>query len=92
MVRDRSGTAVGMGRVIGDGGGLFQVVDMAVMPEHQRRGLGDAILARLLEDCTRRPLGRLGRAVRGPRRGEADARHGFAPTEPDEVGMRLTEG
>ena len=31
------GTAVGMGRVIGDGGWYFHVVDMAVLPEHQRR-------------------------------------------------------
>jgi hypothetical protein len=28
-----------MGRVIGDGGWYFHVVDMAVLPEHQRRDL-----------------------------------------------------
>jgi len=33
-----------MGRVIGDGGWYFHIVDMAVLPEHQRRGLGDAVL------------------------------------------------
>ena len=31
---------IGMGRIIGDGGCHFQVVDMAVLPEHQKRGLG----------------------------------------------------
>ena len=33
------GAAVGMGRLIGDGGWMFQVTDMAVHPQHQRQGL-----------------------------------------------------
>ena len=40
---------VGMGRVIGDGGCFFEIVDIAVLPEHQRRGLGKKIMARLME-------------------------------------------
>ncbi|SCX25161.1 ribosomal-protein-alanine acetyltransferase [Agrobacterium sp. DSM 25558] len=36
--------AVGMGRLIGDGGCFFQVVDIAVQPEHQGRGLGKSIM------------------------------------------------
>ena len=35
---------VGMGRVIGDGGCFYQVVDIAVLPEYQRRGLGKTIM------------------------------------------------
>lgn len=31
----RDGAAVGMGRLIGDGGCFFQVVDIAVDPAHQ---------------------------------------------------------
>jgi GNAT superfamily N-acetyltransferase len=38
---------VGMGRVIGDGGCFFEVVDIAVLPEHQRRGLGRRIMSAL---------------------------------------------
>lgn len=38
--------AVGMGRVIGDGGWYFHIADMAVHPQHQRKGLGDVILKR----------------------------------------------
>jgi GNAT superfamily N-acetyltransferase len=35
---------VGMGRVIGDGGCFFQVVDIAVLKAHQGRGLGKLIM------------------------------------------------
>lgn len=42
-------TVVGMGRVIGDSGCFFQVVDVAVLPEHQGRGLGKMIMSRLVE-------------------------------------------
>ena len=35
---------VGMGRVIGDGGTAFQVVDIAVLPQHQGQGLGKRIM------------------------------------------------
>jgi GNAT superfamily N-acetyltransferase len=38
----------GMGRVIGDGGWYFHIADMAVHPEHQRKGLGDVILKSLV--------------------------------------------
>ncbi|EAW12374.1 GNAT family N-acetyltransferase [Aspergillus clavatus NRRL 1] len=41
-------TPVGMGRIIGDGGWYFHIADMAVLPDHQRRGLGDVILKTLL--------------------------------------------
>lgn len=42
-------SAIGMGRIIGDGGCFFQVVDIAVKPEHQGRGLGKAIMNALME-------------------------------------------
>lgn len=38
---------VGMGRIIGDGGCFFQVVDIAVLPAHQGRGLGKMIMKAL---------------------------------------------
>ncbi len=40
---------VGMGRIIGDGGCFFQVVDIAVVPEHQGKGLGKQIMAALMD-------------------------------------------
>src|SRR6185437_3031948 len=36
-VRDDRGTAVAMGRALGDGGWYFHIADMATDPEHQRR-------------------------------------------------------
>lgn len=41
-------TAVGMGRLIGDGGCFFQVVDIAVHPNHQGRGLGKRIMEAIM--------------------------------------------
>lgn len=43
----RDGELIGMGRVIGDGGCFYFVVDIAVAPEHQGRGLGKRIMAAL---------------------------------------------
>lgn len=39
---------VAMGRIIGDGGWYFHIVDMATLPEHQRKGLGAAVMRHLL--------------------------------------------
>lgn len=43
-----SAKPVAMGRIISDGGWYFHIVDMAVLPDHQRKGLGEAILKKLL--------------------------------------------
>lgn len=48
-VRDERGTAVAMGRVIGDGGWYFHIADMATLPDHQRRGLGRLVIDHLLD-------------------------------------------
>lgn len=42
------GSTIGMGRLIGDGGCFFQVVDIAVHPEHQGRGLGKMIMKAIM--------------------------------------------
>ena len=80
-----------MGRVIGDGGWYFHVVDMAVLPEHQRRGLGDAILSVLLERIRRQapPGAHVNLIADAPGR-RLYARHGFTPTAPDSIGMART--
>ncbi|MEZ9525676.1 GNAT family N-acetyltransferase [Enterovibrio norvegicus] len=45
-VRDSNGL-VGMGRVIGDGACFFQIVDIAVNPNHQGLGLGKTIMEKI---------------------------------------------
>jgi GNAT superfamily N-acetyltransferase len=79
---------VGMGRLLGDGGWYFHVVDMAVLPEHQRRGLGDLILTVLLERIRREaPPGAYVNLIADPPGRRLYARHGFTPTAPDSIGM-----
>ena len=71
---------VGMGRILGDGGWYFHVVDMAVLPEHQRRGLGDAILTALLERIRREaPAGAHVNLLADAPGRRLYARHGFTP-------------
>ena len=41
------GEPIAMGRVIGDGGTAFQVVDIAVLPAHQGQGLGKRIMGEI---------------------------------------------
>jgi ribosomal protein S18 acetylase RimI-like enzyme len=41
-------TLIGMGRVIGDGGAFFQVVDIVVKPSYQGRGLGKRIMKEIM--------------------------------------------
>jgi ribosomal protein S18 acetylase RimI-like enzyme len=42
------GIVIGMGRIVGDGGLFFHLVDVAVDPAHQSLGLGRSIVAALL--------------------------------------------
>jgi GNAT superfamily N-acetyltransferase len=49
VVHEQSGATVGMGRVISDGGWYFHVIDIAVLPEHQRKGLGDVIMTAIMD-------------------------------------------
>lgn len=44
VVRDSTDEPVGMGRVVGDGGTVYQISDIAVHPDHQGRSIGTAIM------------------------------------------------
>lgn len=39
---------IGIGRVIGDGGCFFEITDIAVVPEHQEKGVGVMIMEALV--------------------------------------------
>ena len=49
VVVEHERSAVGMGRLIGDGGCFVQVVDIAVDPRFQGHGLGKAIVSALTD-------------------------------------------
>ncbi|MBW7569258.1 GNAT family N-acetyltransferase [Chromobacterium subtsugae] len=81
---------VGMGRLIGDGGSFYQVVDIAVLPAHQGRGLGKRIMAAIRGHIDRElPVSAYISLI-----ADGDAKHlyaqfGFEPTAPRSEGMAL---
>lgn len=84
---------VGMGRVIGDGGCFYQIVDMAVDPAHQGQGLGKAIMAALMAFVheTVPPTAYVSLIADG------DAKYlyekfGFVPVMPESIGMAFSVG
>lgn len=81
------GRPVAMGRVIGDGGTAFQIVDMAVEPGHQGQGLGHAIMARLMVRLRAAHSGAYVSLIADGPAHRLYARHGFAPTAPASIGM-----
>lgn len=90
VVHEPTGQTVGMGRVLGDGGWYFHIVDMAVLPEHQRLGLGDAILTALLDRIrAQAPPGAYINQLADPPGRRLYARHGFVETAPRSIGMAL---
>ena len=79
---------VGMGRLIGDGGWYFHVVDMAVLPTHQRRGIGDAVLSWLVGRISElAPPGAYVSLMADPPGRRLYERHGF--TDGRSVGMAM---
>ncbi|SEP97242.1 Acetyltransferase (GNAT) domain-containing protein [Devosia sp. YR412] len=84
------GQAVGMGRIIGDGGTAFQITDMAVEPAHQGKGLGKQIMAALVAQIhAEAPATAYISLV-----ADGDAQHlyakfGFEPVMPRSIGMAM---
>ena len=84
----REGAVIGMGRVIGDGGLNFQVVDIAVDPAFHGRGLGKAIMRALMDRLAEIVPGRAYVSLIAD--GEAHrlyAQYGFEPVHPASQGM-----
>lgn len=81
-------TPVGMGRVIGDGGCFYQVVDIAVLKAHQGKGIGKRIMTEIVNylEANVPDSGYVSLIADG------DAQHlyaqfGFVHTAPASVGM-----
>lgn len=87
-----SAVIVAMGRIIGDGGWYFHI---AVLPEHQRKGLGDVVLKRLLGRIEEGdiPAGKkFVSLLADPPGRRLYAKNGFVDAAPKELGMVLLMG
>ncbi|WP_319533196.1 GNAT family N-acetyltransferase [uncultured Cohaesibacter sp.] len=79
---------VGMGRLVGDGGCVFVIADIAVDPAHQGQGLGKAIMAELM-DYVNSELGSKAYVslVADLPADKLYAQFGFEPVAPASIGM-----
>lgn len=90
VVHQETGTVAGMGRIIGDGGWYFHVIDMAVLPGHQRRGLGHVVLTTLIERIRHKAPPGAYVTLMGDAPGRAlYFRHGFTESAPLSLGMHM---
>ncbi len=84
------GELVGMGRIVGDGGCNFEIVDIAVHPQHQRQGLGTRIMESLMSYLREHaPPSAYVSLIADEGAPELYRRFGFEPTAPASVGMAL---
>lgn len=81
---------IGMGRIIGDGGCNFEIVDIAVHPEYQRRGIGYRIMGALTEWLKENaPKSAYVCLIADGGAPALYEKFGFEPTAPASVGMAL---
>ncbi len=88
VVIEHEGRAIGMGRVIGDGGTAFQVTDIAVLGAHRGKGLGKRIVRALIDwlEANAPKSAYVSLIADGPAK-DLYAQFGFAETAPESVGM-----
>ena len=83
-----AGKPVGMGRVIGDGGCFYQVVDIAVLREHQGKGCGKAIMGEIVNYLIDNvPDSGYVSLIADGKAHELYQQFGFVPTAPLSIGM-----
>ena len=78
---------VAIGRIIGDGGLFFQIVDIAVDPAFQGRGLGKRIMAGLMAHVATLPKGAYVSLIADTPADRLYAQFGFVATAPRSLGM-----
>ncbi|OJD36279.1 acetyltransferase [Diplodia corticola] len=84
---------VGMFRTIGDGGWYFHLADMAVLPAHRCKGLGEALLRRMLARINQSaPPGALISLLADAPARKLYKRMGFVESAPRSLGMWLETG
>lgn len=90
VVVEHEGRAIGMGRVIGDGGTAYQLTDIAVMGEYRGKGLGKQIVKALVDwlEANAPKSAYVSLIADGPAK-DLYAQYGFKETAPVSVGMYL---
>lgn len=90
VVVEHEGRAIGMGRVIGDGGTAYQLTDIAVMGEFRGKGLGKQIVKALVDwlEANAPKSAYVSLIADGPAK-DLYAQFGFKETAPVSVGMYL---
>ena len=87
-----AGDTIGMGRVIGDGGCFYQVVDIAVLPAHQGRGLGKVIMREISSWIESEvPESAYVSLIADGQAHALYAQYGFEPTAPRSIGMAMVK-
>lgn len=82
------GRLIGMGRIIGDGGCFYQIVDIAVNPAYQGKGLGKIIMSELTAYLEKHTLeGAYVSLLADVPADKLYKQFGFDYTEPRSVGM-----
>lgn len=82
------GQTVGMGRVIGDGGCFYQVVDIAILKAYQGQGLGKMVMRAILEYIEKNvPESAYVSLIADGEAHTLYAQFGFVHTAPRSVGM-----
>lgn len=83
-----AGEVIGMGRVVGDGGCFFQIVDIVVHPDHQGKGLGKTIMRALVEALEdQAPKGAYVSLIADVPADQLYLQFGFTPTAPRSIAM-----
>ena len=86
-IRDE-GKLIAMGRVVGDGGCNFAIVDIAVHPGYQRQGLGSLVMEGIMSYIEEyAPDSAYVDLIADDHSPALYSKFGFKPTAPDSIGM-----
>ncbi len=79
---------IAMGRVVGDGGCNFEVVDIAVHPDFQRQGIAQQIMAAIMDYLqANAPESAYVSLIADHHSPALYSKFGFKPTAPNSIGM-----
>lgn len=88
---EHDGVVVGIGRIVGDGALFFEIVDIAVIPDHQQNGFGAEIMDSLIAYLRRNAAsGAFVSLISGYGVSRFYERYGFEVHSSETPGMSLT--